>query len=152
MPEIVVNEWIFHDIKGENGPHAQRRIQMFLEAFRKSPFRMVVMRDSPWSSKAKRIMKEADAKVQVMSKFLHLAILIDPEKCTYLEADNVGPLPPELAEQIPADDAYLFQTALDGDASTIVTTDIRLVGVAASAGQFGIRIQLRDDFFNELKI
>jgi len=144
-----VNEWIFHDIRGENGWHAQERAGLFLQALKEAPDRVVVQRGSRWTEKAWALWRETDARVQVLSKFLYLGILIDAQKCVYLGPDQVQDLPPDLAARVPADDIYLFQAALAGGANIIVTTDERLVGAVEAARDHGIQMSLRDVFMAE---
>jgi hypothetical protein len=146
---IIVNEWIFHDIRGDNGLEAQDRAELFLEALLKGRDQIVVLRESRWTQKAWSLWKERDARVQLLSKLLYLGILIDLLKCWYLNPDEVGPLPADLAEQVPADDVYLFQAALAGGARTIVTTDERLIEMVGAAHHHGIQIRVRDEFVAE---
>jgi hypothetical protein len=147
---IVINEWLLHDMRGDNGPDAQKQTQAFLEAFRSGPNRIVVLRESKWDNKAWALWTEQDARVQVLSKLLYLGVLIDPLKCSHLNPDQVQLLPPGLAEQVPPDDAYLFQTALAAGARTIVTTDGRLIAAVPAATQYEIRLITRDDYYQEL--
>lgn len=85
--------------------------------------------------------------VRILSKFLHLSILQDSLKCRYVEAEEIQPLPWDLAEQIPNDDAYLFQTALAVVAPIIVTSDVRLIErVATLARERGVQMRQRDEF------
>jgi predicted nucleic acid-binding protein len=57
-----------------------------------------------------------------------------------------------LAEQVPPDDTYLFQTALAGGAETIITTDGRLVEAVTRANDYGIQLVRRDDHYQSLGI
>ena len=149
MP-CVINEWIFHDINGANGLRAQERVGHFLEVFRDRGDRIVVLRHSAWAHKAWQLWKEQDVRVQILSKLLYLGILIDPLKCIYLNPDDVQALPNDLAEQISADDAYLFETALAGNATMIVTTDTRLMNIATNSKRYGIELRFRDDFYADM--
>jgi hypothetical protein len=146
---IIVNEWIFHDIKGDNGPRAQECSESFLEALIAGPYQIVVLRNSKWTEKAWALWKQNDARVQVLSKLLYLGILVDSRKCIYLNHDEVQPLPESLAAQVPADDVYLFQSAIATGARTIVTTDQRLIDMVTTAADHGIRLRLRDDYSRE---
>lgn len=145
---IVINEWIFHDIKG-NGLEAQERVERFLEAFSRGDDRIVVLRGSPWVFKAWQLWTHNDVRVQILSKLLYLGILIDPLKIIYLNPEEVCPLPSGLAEQVPGDDLYLFQAAIAGRARIIVTTDQRLIDAVTNANDHGIELRLRDEFYLE---
>ena len=144
---IVINEWLFYDIRGCNGLHLQLRVEGFLETLKNGNDKIIVLKNSPWSEKAWNLWTSSDVRVQVLSKLLYLGILIDPLKTIYLSPDDVGDLPAPLAEQVPADDVYLFQCAITGGARIIVTTDERLKAMVTRARDFGIDLQLRDAFY-----
>ena len=144
---IVVNEWLFHDIRGDNGLIPQRRVEVFLEALRRGSDQIVVPQETRWTDKAWQLWEERDVRIQVLSKLLYLGILIDPLKCRRLNPDQLEPLPNDLAGQVPGDDVYLFQAALAGGAGIIVTTDQRLIDMVTNAGQHGIQLRLRDAFY-----
>jgi hypothetical protein len=146
---MVVNEWIFHDIKGENGLHFQELAEMFLQAFIDGPGQIIVLRESKWTGKAWQLWDERDTRIHVLSKLLFLGILIDPLKCRYLNPHEIMPLPTDLAAQVPDDDVYLFQTALAGGASLIVTSDGRLIATVTNAHRHGIQLRQRAEFVGE---
>lgn len=137
-------------MRGDNGPLAQQRVEVFLQTLTAGTDKIVVLRASKWDDKVWGLWKSADVRVQVLSKLLYLGILIDPLKRVYLDPEQVAPLPADLAAQVPADDAYLFQAAIAGDAETIVTTDGRLIQAVPTAERYGIRLVTRDDFYQEL--
>jgi hypothetical protein len=122
-----------------------------LQSFSKGPEALVVLRRSPWMAKALQLMTDETAAVRILSKFLHLAILIDPLKCRFIEPDEIQPLPEDLAQEVPMDDVYLFQTALAGNAEFIVTSDRRLIDRVASAANRGIQLVHRDDFLQRYR-
>ena len=146
---MVINEWIFHDIRGENGSDFQERTERFLQELIGGPDQIVVLRETRWTEKAWQLWEEHDTRVQVLSKLLYLGILIDPLKCRYLGQHEISPLPADLAAQVPADDAYLFQTALAGGATLIVTSDGRLIAMVTSAHHHGIQLRPRAEFVAE---
>jgi hypothetical protein len=149
---IVINEWLPHDIKGDNGLLAQQRAGFFLEAIRGGNNRIIVLRESKWEAKVWQLWKENDTRIQLLSKLLFLSILIDPLKCRHLRPDEVQPLPANLAGQVPPDDTYLFQAALAEGAKTIITTDGRLIKAVTSANDYGIQLVPRDNYYQLLGI
>lgn len=149
MPAIVINEWIFHDIRGDNGVPAQVRVEAFLEALKNGADHIVVVSGSRWTSKAWDLWKEHDTNIQLLSKLLYLSILVDARRCRYLRPDEVHPLPPDLASQVPDDDAYLFQAAVSAGAAVIVTTDERLIATVTNAHLHNIKMRQRDEFVME---
>jgi hypothetical protein len=147
---IVLNEWLIHDLRGDNGPVAQIESAKFLSAFQQGTDYIVVMRPSQWTRKAYELMTVSTPPVRILSQLLHLGILQDALKCRYMEAADSGPLPSDLAEHVPDDDVYLFQTALTANTTNIVTTDTRLIERAATAAlERGIRMQVRREFLAE---
>lgn len=146
---MVINEWIFHDMKGENGLPAQKQVERFLQAFIEGPDSIVVLRETKWTEKAWQLWEQHDTRIQLLSKLLYLGILIDPLKCRYLHQHEVLPLPADLAAQVPADDVYLFQTAQSGGETLIVTSDGRLIAMVPSAHCHGIQLRQRAEFVAE---
>lgn len=143
----VINEWIFHDIDGGNGPNSQKRVGLFLEAFLRGSDQLVVLRESPWMRKAWQLWNHQDVAVQLLSKLLYVGILIDSAKCRHLGTHEVADLPPALAEQVPPEDVYLFQAALAGNATSVITTDERLISRVTNAAKFRIELILRDKWY-----
>jgi len=144
---IVLNEWVFHDLRGDNGVPRQLEAAEFLTSFVHTTEQIAVARPSPWTRKAFQLMTISAPPVRIFSQILHLAILQDPLRCQYLEADSLVPVPQDLAEVVPNDDIYLFRTALTANAGKIVTSDERLIATAGTAALAnGISLELRDDF------
>jgi hypothetical protein len=148
---IVLNEWIIHELAGENGLVAQRESASFLQFFRDGAETIAVLRGSPWMDKAFWLTRIEKSDVRILSKFLHLAILIDPSKCRFVEPEEVEPLPDDLAKDVPVDDVYLFQTALAGQAGIIVTSDLRLIQRVTSAPDRGIQLVWRNDYLAQCR-
>ena len=61
---VVLNEWVFHDLLGENGKEALRQTATFLNAFRASNDKLVLPRESRWTQKAYRLMTQTDARLR----------------------------------------------------------------------------------------
>jgi len=146
---IVLNEWLLHDLMGENGVNDQQEAQAFLVKLTRECDYIVVLRGSRWTAKAYLLMKQASPTIRILSQFLHLAILRDPNKCHYLEPDEIQPLPYDLANEVPDGDAYLFQTALARDVRMVVTTDEKLLQRVTSAARRGITLRLRKEFLSQ---
>jgi hypothetical protein len=143
---IVVNEWLFHDMRGDNGLYDQQRVEVFLEALKQGTDQIIVPQETRWTDKAWQLWEVRDARVQILSKLLYLGVLIDPLKTIRLRPDQLEPLPDDLSGQVPADDVYLFQAAFAGGANTIVTTDQR-IDMVTNANHHGIQLRFRDDYY-----
>ena len=46
---LVLNEWVFHDLLGENGEAVQRETAVFLNDFYTSHDKLVLPREPRWS-------------------------------------------------------------------------------------------------------
>lgn len=146
---FVLNEWIFHDLLGENGIQAQRETGLFVLALVESEDRIVVLRPSPWTAKAYHLMKATGPLERIFSKLLHLQVLQDSERCNYLQESEVPVLPVEIEKDVPPDDLYLFRTLMGGNAKTLITTDTKLLERMSPVVQaHGIEILLRDQFLH----
>ena len=72
---IVINEWLPHDIRGDNGLLAQQRVGVFMEALRNGDTRIVVLRESKWETKVWQLWNERDTRIQLLSKLLFLEVI-----------------------------------------------------------------------------
>ncbi len=57
---LVLNEWIFHDLLGENGRDRQWETATFLKAFHLSSDRLVLPREGRWTQKAYGLMTQGN--------------------------------------------------------------------------------------------
>lgn len=147
---MIVNEWLFHDIRGDNGLAAQRRVGIFLEEILNGNRRIIIPQGTRWMDKAWQLWNVADPRVQILSKLFYFGIYLDSLKSTHLHFSQLQPLPADLAATVPADDDYLFQAALASGANLIVTTDGRLVDAASNAAQnYNIVLEFRDDHYQQ---
>jgi hypothetical protein len=143
---LVLNEWLLHDLQGENGTERQVQSGEFLKALRRGSDHIIVVRDTPWVRKAYALMRESTPAVRILSQFLFLGILLDSAKTRYLELDELQSLPAELAGEAPQSDAYLLQAAIATGSKIVVTTDQKLIDRVPSAAAIGIRLEHRDEF------
>ena len=65
---LVLNEWVFHDLLGENGEAVQRETAVFLNDFYTSHDKLVLPREPRWSQKAYQLMTLGDARLRNTSK------------------------------------------------------------------------------------
>ena len=125
MPQtFILDEWIIHDLAGENGEENRREAYTFLEKLVRKCDKIAVLLGSPFLQKAYSIlMKSRDVTTRKMSKFFFRAIIYDSKKCILLR--HVKRLPEELEDKVPKDDQYLYQIQL-ATQGTIITTDKEL--------------------------
>ena len=55
---LILNEWIFHDLLGENGVEAQQEAVDFLRKFHLSCHKLVIPKEPRWTEKAHRLMTQ----------------------------------------------------------------------------------------------
>ena len=144
---IVLNEWLIHDLLGENASDRQKESVKFLRMLITKCDKICVLKGSTWMKKAYQMMEQSDPLIRRISKQLHLGILQDLDKAILLEKEEIKPLPEELTDKIPEDDQYLVQTYLSIKANFLITTDIRLKETLSSFKEF--RVKLRDEFLDE---
>jgi hypothetical protein len=140
---FVVNEWLLEDLIGANGQERQAESFKFLETLRDKPDRIAVLEASPWVEKAYKLMKHPNRIIRQCSKFLHLSILPDSNKCLRISQNELKNLPEEVKSQSPTEDLYLVETYYSVDANALITTDQKLLKALANTI---IHVELRDDF------
>jgi len=140
---IVLNEWVFHDLRGDNGPLRQSGAEDLLSALRVSTDRIVVPDESPWTSKAYQMMKLSDPRRKLSSQSL-FGLCVDSNRALRVPTEGVEAIPEELLSQLPEEDVYLVSAYLSANADVLVTTDIPLY--ESLAGSELVECQMRDDF------
>lgn len=143
---LVFNEWIFHDLLGENGETAQRESVEFLKAFHSSRHKLVLPNEPRWTEKAHRLMRQTEARLRGISKQFH-SLIRNSDRV--IDVRNAAPenVPDELHLSLPAEDEYLVTAYLSADADALVTTDQNLHEALADSTEISCR--LRNEFLTE---
>jgi len=119
---IIPDEWLIHDLIGENGENKQRETINFLEKVYIKCDKLVILSGSPFNNKVyKLLFKDSRVHVRKISKFFYLKFLINSEKC--IKLDSVKELPENIKDKVPEEDRYLFQIRETLQEGIIVTTD-----------------------------
>jgi hypothetical protein len=145
---IVLNEWILHDFRGDNGRPAQLESFEFLEALVERPDSIVIVLGSPWTIKAYSLMKHYNPVVAI-GRFLNQSVLLDSSKCLTLTRHDLVQLPDALGLIDLKNDRYLFEAYYSGEAELIVTSDQRLVDKVATIQN--LNLSLREDFLTSYR-
>lgn len=148
MAYIILNEWLLHDLRGDNGVVLQEQSYEFLRKVTERCDTLGLARPSVWMDKAYELMEHRNRDVRILSKYLHLGFILNESKCRILEEHELSPLPENLETVVPSEDRYLARIYLTLNASVIVTTDGRLVAVNELSGG-RITTRMRDDFLAE---
>ena len=137
---IIPDEWLVHDLKGNNGEKAQREAHSFLEKVRVRCDRLVILEGSPFVSKVyKLLFRDARPHVRLISRFFSCGFLHNSEKC--IKLTDVKGLPANLQDMVPCEDRYLFEIRETLEKGVIVTTDQSLMSLP--------EVKLRDDFLEK---
>jgi len=141
----VVNEWLLHDLKGENGEERQKEAVQFLDRLNQRCDIIVFVLGSPWAKKAYELMEFSDPKRRLLSKKLW-GLLNDTRKRCPLKQDELQPISGELQKVVKPDDWYLVQAFKAANADGIITTDEDLQKVLIP---FSIPVIMREDFLRQ---
>ena len=140
---LVLNEWVFHDLLGENGEAVQQQTAAFLNAFHASRDKLVWPGEHRWSQKAYQLMTQGDARLRNTSKQFH-SLIRGSDRVVDVRTTVPVDVPEEIRDSLPAEDAYLVEAYLSAGADTLVTTDRGLY--EALSGYEAVSCRLRDEF------
>lgn len=138
---LILDEWVIHDLRGDNGEERQKETFQFLEQVDTKCDHLVLLRRSPWMAKAHKLMKESEPKLRLISRFLHLTFIRNSLKNTTLNANEIPALPQELQMLISPKDSYLIALNKAVPESIIVTTDVDLVQALSDLPNMTIRVR-----------
>lgn len=140
---IVPDEWLLHDLWGENGEARQEETAHFMERVVLICDRFVLRRPSPFLEKTQQLVKMAaqDPRIRRLSKFFHLRVLRDPRKAAFV--DEVQSVAPSLLDGVKDDDRYLVEALTSTRDAILVTTDNTLAEWLRAKKQ---TVLLRDEF------
>ena len=142
---LVLNEWIFHDVLGENGIEVQREAALFLDAFHSSSDQLVLPSEPRWIRKAYQLMTQTSPMLVQISKQFQ-SLLQDSERTIdSRNLDEVG-IPQELLDQVPGEDVYLVLAYLSAGADLLITTDQGLFDSVANSEL--VSCQTRGEFLS----
>lgn len=138
---FVLNEWIFHDLWGENGTDKQRESLEFLSVFQSSDDKFVIPAEPRWTRKAYHLMRMPDVRIRGISRLLQ-SLLRNPDRA--IQQETTPEIPESLLNQLPEEDVYLASAYLSVGADMLVTTDEGLF--KSVSGSEIISCRMRDEF------
>jgi hypothetical protein len=139
----VLNEWVFHDLLGENGDDTFKETGRFLVSFHRSDDRLVTPPKRRWNEKAYRLMQTTDPRGRQISQAFH-SLLRDSNRAVRHTPEDLPAISQELQELTPPEDLYLVLAYVATDADLLVTTDEKLHSALAQRPE--VDCQLRNDF------
>lgn len=119
---VVLNEWVFHDLRRDNGEDKQREAARFLHSLVKSGDILVVPSEFRWTSKANQLMRFTDPDRRRISKVFR-SLYDDSERALRVRSEETGIIPERLLTKLPEKDVYLVSAYLLAEADVLVTTD-----------------------------
>ena len=143
MAIFVINEWLWADLSGSNGPLAQREAFSVIEKLPASDHRILLVEGSPFDQKAWNLCKSTDPIVQRIAGAYVANVRQNFDRCQILKPEEIDALPDELASAIKPDDQYLVQAQRSVSGAILVTTDNPL---REALGKAGLSCLSREEF------
>ena len=143
MAVFVINEWLWHDSSGENGPDAQKQAFEVIRILANSTHQIVIIEGSPFDQKAWALCKSSNTAVVGLARIFRNNIRQNSGRCIIVKPDHAAAYPDELGSSVKPDDQYLVRAQLSVAGSILVTTDKPLRDVIENAG---LPCMLRGDF------
>ena len=128
MADLVLNEWLWSDLRGETTAEKQRESLQLLLSIPDRTDRIIVVEDSPFARKAWRLAAEGrDVQQREAIRLFKASYLSNPEKCLLLDPRTLPQIPAELVGRCKDDDHYLLQAQEAVPGSIVITTDQPLI-------------------------
>ena len=144
---FVLNEWVLHDLRGDNGIASHATAIRLLRALIERKDQVAVLRGSPWLHKAYDLMTRTEPAVRITSKLLWRGVLQNATACKLLEPEDALEAPEELVKVTPPDDLYLVRTYLAGGATLLVTSDTGLFQSLKESAR--VSIMMKPEFLED---
>jgi predicted nucleic acid-binding protein len=127
MSNLVVDEWLWSDLCGDNSEKHQKEALDFLRAVYKKCDKIVTVKGSSFVQKYWDLCKHAHRNdYHSIVKYISANFWYNSKKAELLEESSLVPIPDSMAGLVNPDDHYLIQALLSSEAQTIVTTDVPL--------------------------
>jgi len=148
MKRFVFDEWVWADLKGENGERAQRETFYLLLRVVEKCDQLVTVQGAAFLRKYYDMASQAnmgDPRRKIVRVFKN-QFLENSEKLYLLEEGSLPDIPSEIECRIKEDDRYLIRVHLASKADLLVTTDNPLM---KALNECGIRCLDRDTFVSK---
>lgn len=143
MAIFVINEWLWEDSSGINGPKFQREAFTVITTLAESRHQIVIIEGSPFDKKAWSLCRGDNTIVRAIVRVYLMSLRLNSDRCLILKPEAVVHLPEELAAATNHDDHYLVQAQLSVAEAILVTTDGSLRNAVIDAGR---RCLSREEF------
>lgn len=140
---LVINEWIFHDLLGDDGPQAFEEAEKFVRKLFQSDDWLVMPSEQRWRRKAYQLMTSPSPGIRQVSQLFH-QLLRDSNRCIIVNSADISVTPENEYDWAPTEDVYLLEACVASNADLLVTTDVTLFERVVEHGQF--TCWMRDEF------
>ena len=138
---LIIDEWLWHDLIGENGKDKQKEGFVFLKCIFKICDKIAIMEKSPFIKKFWHFLKN-NALSPEMIKLFKNCFLFNSDKCRLVDYTSKYTL-----EGIKPDDLYLYNLChvleRESNEYIVITTDKPLI---ESFRKRGLKTKHRDEF------
>ena len=140
---LVINEWIFHDLLGENGEEKFRETARFVIRLHDSDDKIVEPNEERWRMKALQLETVSDLGQRDVCQ-IFLRLFYDSDRTIRLHTGD-DPAPSDGSyDWAPHKDIYLVEACDTTNADLLITTNETLFDKVSEHGQFNC--QMREDF------
>jgi hypothetical protein len=152
---LILDEWIIHDLQGDNGSEKQEESSTFLYKIRERCDKISWIWGSKFVHKYHRLSKKSssDPKLRKKIRFINGDFIYDLQKIEFINLDELNIEVEEcrrILQRIKDDDHYLikayFYLGQKNIEPIIITTDGELI---ETLREHNIPIEHRDDFIRE---
>lgn len=146
--KLVLDEWLWSDLGGENQSERQRQSFAFLQKVVKHCDQLVVLRGSKFLKKFWSLAEKAptDRILKSIVKFFKYKFLYNSEKSHLINEEGLKDCPQDIKSLIKYDDQYLISAYLGSGADVLVTTDKPLID---GLKRHCINCRARDEFLED---
>lgn len=134
MAVFVINEWLWADSSGENGPSAQRQALDLIRGLAQSDHQIVIIVGSAFDQKAWACCKSTNTAARDLATAYVTTIRQNLDRCLLIRPEAAADLPDHLASLINPDDHYLIRAQLSVPGAVLITTDAPLRALMSEAG------------------
>jgi len=143
VSDLVIDEWLWSDLAGENSADRQRESFEFLEAVFSKCDRIVIVKGSRFDEKAMEFWRHTDLTRRRIARFWKDRFWYNSDKAVLFDQAQLQDLPAQVAKDVKTDDQYLVRAHLTVKQSVVVTTDNPLKDALE---RHGIHCKHRQDF------
>ncbi len=137
---IIPDEWLVHDLRGDNGEKAQRESMSLLGSVTRKCDKIAILAGGPFADKIYTLlMKDNNVEIRRISRYFRLQFIMNSVKCVMLP--YAKEIDEQLSSKIPPSDRHLFEIREALGEGLIVTTDSDLSELQG--------VKMRSEFLRE---